>query len=89
MDNRYIRVPKELLQNKSVSLKAKGMYALILSLPVNWDCSIQELVEVSGTGKAAVRSAVQELEQSGYLERHQMMDDNGQFCGMEYELKER
>lgn len=89
MDGKYVQVPKELLLCKSISLKAKGLYALILALPINWECSIAELVEVSGAGKSMIQAAIKELEQNGYLERHQLMDENGQFCGMEYETKER
>ena len=89
MDGKYVQMPKELLLNKSVSLKAKGLYALILALPTNWECSVTELVESSGVGKSMIQAAIKELEQSGYLERHKLMDENGQFCGMEYELKER
>ena len=75
------------MQDRRITLKAKGLYALILSLPVNWDCSVAELMEVSGNGKHVIQSALKELECAGYLERHQMFDENGHFCGMEYELK--
>lgn len=89
MDGKYVQMPRELLLRKSISLKAKGLYALILALPTNWECSVAELVETSGAGKSMIQAAIKELEQNGYLERHQVTDENGQFFGMEYELKER
>lgn len=89
MDGKYVQVPKELLDNKAVSLKAKGLYALILAQPLYWENSILALVEASGSSKYIITLALQELERAGYLERHQLVDENGQFCGMEYEIKER
>jgi len=85
---KYIQVPKELLDNKAVSLKAKGLYALILAQPLHWENSIMALVEASGASKHIISLTLQELEEAGYLERHQLTED-GRFCGMEYELKER
>ncbi len=88
MPDRYILLPKVILEDKKLSLTAKGLYALILSLPLHWNCSIAYLVEESGMSKHIVCRTVQELEKCGYLERHQM-NDEGRFCGMEYVLKER
>lgn len=84
----HVKMPRSVLSDKSLSLKAKGLYALILSLPTSWNCSIKYLVEESGVSKHIIWKTVQELEKKGYLERHQM-NDEGRFCGMEYVLKER
>ena len=88
MNEKYIQVPKILLEDKRVSLRAKGLYALILAQLLHWENSIMALAEASGASKHIIWRALQELEQNGYLERHQLTE-GGRFCGMEYELKER
>lgn len=85
---KYVQVPQELINNKAISLKSKGLYALILTQPLHWENSISALAEASGAGKYAISLALQELEQAGYLERHKLKE-YGRFCGMEYVLKER
>ena len=86
MNDQYVHVPESLLKDQSLSLKAKGIYALILSLPLHWQCSIEELLEVCIEGRHVVRQALLELEKRGYLERREMRD-HGRIAGMEYILK--
>lgn len=88
MTDNYVKVPKGMLADKNLSLRAKGLYALMLSLPSYWNGSIRYFVEESGMSKHVIWKTVRELEEHGYLERHQM-NDEGRFCGMEYVLKER
>ena len=85
----YVRIPKSVLLDRSLSLRAKGLYGLILSLPSQWNGSIQYFTEESGMSRHAVCKTIQELESKKYLVRHQMVDENGCFAGMEYELKVR
>lgn len=84
----YIKIPGGVVSDKALSLRAKGLYAIILSLPSSWTCSIQYLTEESEESKHVVCKTVQELESKGYLERRQIIDENGCFAGMEYVLKE-
>lgn len=84
----YIKIPGGVVSDKALSLRAKGLYAMILSLPSSWTCSIQYLTEESGESKHVVCKTVRELESKGYLERRQIIDENGCFAGMEYVLKE-
>lgn len=72
------------LRNKTLSLKAKGLLSYMLSLPEDWDYSIKGLAANSGDGVAAVRSALQELEEAAYLIRRQGRGVNGVFAGYEY-----
>ena len=56
-------------QERNMSLKAKGLLSLMLSLPENWDYSIRGLTTLSKDGRDAVMGALQELEEFGYLVR--------------------
>lgn len=66
-------------QDKEISLKAKGLLGLMLSLPSNWDYSINGLVAIVKENKAAVQSTLKELEEHKYLKRTRVQDETGRF----------
>lgn len=66
-------------QDKEISLKAKGLLGLMLSLPSNWDYSINGLVAIVKENKAAVQSTLKELEEHMYLKRTRVQDETGRF----------
>lgn len=71
-----------------MSLKAKGLISLMLSLPDDWDYSIAGLATLSKDGKDSIMSALGELEKFGYLTRTRLTDDKGRFAGVEYNIYE-
>ena len=75
-------------KEKEMSLKAKGLLSLMLSLPDDWDYSIIGLVQLSKDGKDSVMNALAELEELGYLVRTQTTDDRGRFAGYDYDIYE-
>lgn len=75
------------LRDMNMSLKAKGMLSMMLSLPPTWDYSINGLVAICKEEATAVRSALTELEKLGYLIRVQKRDENGHF-DYEYNIYE-
>lgn len=75
-------------KEKNMSLKAKGLLSLMLSLPDSWNYTIAGLVSLSKDGKDSVMSALSELEKFGYLIREQKVNDKGQFSGVEYNIYE-
>lgn len=76
-------------KEKKMSLKAKGLLSLMLSLPDDWDYSIAGLTTLSKDGKDGVMSALGELEKFGYLSRVRLTNDKGQFAGVEYNIYEQ
>lgn len=75
-------------KEKDMSLKAKGLISLMLSLPDDWNYSIAGLVKLSKDGKDSVMSALAELEKFGYLKRTRLINSKGQFAGVEYDIFE-
>lgn len=75
-------------KEKKMSLKAKGLLSLMLSLPDDWDYSIAGLVTLSKDGKDSVMTALAELEEFGYLTRSRKTDSKGRFSGVEYQIFE-
>jgi hypothetical protein len=75
-------------KEKKMSLKAKGLLSLMLSLPDDWNYSVSGLVTLSKDGKDSVMSALAELEEFGYLTRVRLTNGKGQFSGIEYNIFE-
>ena len=71
-------------KDRNLSLKAKGLLSMMLSLPEEWDYSAAGLVKLSKDGRDSVNSALKELETAGYLTRRQVVNSRGQFDGYEY-----
>ncbi len=75
------------LRNKEMSLKAKGLMSLMLSLPPKWDYSIGGLVAICKESHTSIRSALKELEENQYLIRERKNNEKGYFV-YEYILYE-
>lgn len=73
----FSQTPVSLLNNKKVSMKAKGMYAFIQSKPNEWNFSAKRISGQTKEGVSSVNSCLQELESSGYLERIKSKNDKG------------
>lgn len=78
-----------MLRDPRLSLKTKGLFAVMLSKPGSWEFSIAALSREVGAGKDAIRTSLQELIDAGYLERDkQSHDGGGKFGGSVYTLHE-
>ena len=86
--NNYTVMSNYHLRDKALSLKAKGLLSLMLSLPETWDYTLSGLARISLEGKDAIRAAVVELEKAGYIQRGQTTDKAGKFSGNEYIIRE-
>lgn len=80
-------IDNAIFRNKGLSLKAKGMLCLLLSLPDNWKFSVEGLAGCSTDGKSAVTSALNELEDAGYFHREQARN-KGNFGDAIYVISE-
>lgn len=67
------------LRQKDLSLKAKGLMSLCLSLPKNWDYSISGLVTLSNDGRDSVANTLKELRNFGFLNVEKIRTDKGTF----------
>ena len=76
-------------KEKGMSLKAKGLLSLMLSLPDDWNYTVSGLVTLSKDGKDGVMAALVELEKMGYLTRERTTNSKGQFNGIEYNIYEQ
>ena len=81
MSNHHLRNPK-------LSLKAKGLLSLMLSLPEDWDYTTKGLAQICKEGVDSIGTALKELERYGYLTRRRLRCENGQLGDIEYTIHE-
>ena len=76
------------LQDRQLSLKAVGLLSKMLSLPEGWDYTVAGLASICKEGKTAIRAALVELEEAGYMRRRQTHGAGGEFSSNEYVIYE-
>lgn len=84
----YTCISNECLKDRELSLKAKGLLVLMLSLPENWDYSIEGLTAICSECKNTIVNILNELEQSGYLIRTKVRNEKGQIINTCYDIYE-
>ena len=77
------------LRDMSLSLKAKGLLSLMLSLPENWDYTMKGLAHICKDGIDSISGGIRELEAHGYLIRARVRGANGQLGSIEYTILEQ
>ena len=77
------------LRNTALSLKAKGLLSLMLSLPENWDYTTKGLARICKDGADSICSTVKELEEYGYIIRERIRNNAGQLTTVEYTILEQ
>ena len=77
------------LRNTGLSLKAKGLLSLMLSLPEEWDYTTKGLAHICKDGVDSICAGVRELEEHGYVIRERVRNENGQLGAIEYTILEQ
>mgnify|MGYP000442775786 FL=1 len=77
------------LRNGKLSLKAKGLLSMMLSLPEDWNYTTRGLAAICKEGVDAIGGALRELETAGYIVRHQLRDRQGRISDTEYVIYEQ
>ena len=77
------------LKDTGLSLKAKGLLSLMLSLPEDWNYTTRGLAAICKEGVDAIGSAIRELEAAGYIIRRQLRGEKGRITDTEYVIYER
>lgn len=75
------------LRDRNLSLKAKGLLSLMLSLPEDWDYSVKGLEQICKETKDTINGILNELEENGYLTRKRIYT-NGKISDWEYNIYE-
>lgn len=73
----FTTVDNTVLNDTSLSWKAKGLFVYLWSQSDEWDFYETEVVKHSTDKIASLKSGLKELEQQGYLKRQRKRDDKG------------
>lgn len=76
------------LRDTNLTLKSKGLLSMMLSLPDEWNYTTRGLAAICKEGVDAIGAALRELEQAGYIERHQLRGEGGRISDTEYIIYE-
>lgn len=77
------------LKDRTLSLKAKGLLSMMLSMPEEWNYSTRGLAAICKEGVEAISNALKELEKFGYIVRRQLRGTNGRITDTEYIIFEK
>ena len=69
--DRYVTLAKTALEDPKLSLKAKGLWAYLMSKPDTWVVMVAHLISIGPDGRVAIMSALRELEDAGYVVRQE------------------
>jgi len=75
-------------QDTRLSLEARGLFALMGSLPEDWEYTVSGLAAKAGCGRDKIRRLLREMQNVGYLVREQSHDSGGKFAGNVYVLQD-
>lgn len=84
----YTIMSNVFLQDKNLSIKAKGFLAVVMGLPDDWEFSIRGVCTILKEGKSAVYNVIDELKENGYCIVSNERNDHGLFAGNDYTFYE-
>lgn len=88
-DRAYSVVANAPFNNTSLSWKARGILAYLLTKPDDWEIVVADLLNQSEKdGRESLRGGLNELREAGYLVLVDRRDENGRFLGRGYDLHE-
>lgn len=84
VDSAYVQIPNETLQDKTLSFEARGLLAMLLSMPADWEIHKSWVVEQSNAGKDKVNAIFRELLDAGYIRKEEGQRKRGKFSHDDY-----
>ena len=77
------------LRDQNLSLKAKGLLSIMLSLPDDWNYTTKGLAAICKEGTEAIGTGLKELEKAGYIVRRLIRGEHGRITDTEYTIYEQ
>lgn len=84
----YTTIDNGIFRDTDMSLKARGLLVTMLSLPPEWDYSVNGLCSIVKDGRDSIRACLVELEELGYLVRERARNEKGQLTTSRYDIYE-
>lgn len=77
----FVQIPHSFLRDKELSTEARFLGVYLSALPKNWNVNFEQVAYELGWSYSKIRKVVKELMAFGILEREEMRDEKGRFCG--------
>lgn len=87
LETNYTKIPNQLIDDTSISDKAKVTYIKMRRCAPSWTFSVRGLAKVLKKSIGTISGALKELEEKGYIERRQTRDEFNRFSRMEYTIR--
>ena len=86
----YTMINNQMYQAKNMSLRAKGLLSVMLSVPKNWDFSIRGLAAICKEKEDTIKTVLKELKELGFVEvkKQYPSKENGGRIRTEYIIRE-
>lgn len=84
----YVQIPNAWLRDARLSRRARGLLAELMTHRAGWHITVASLQKTGPEGRDAIRGAVLELAECGYLQRRQTQGAGGRFNEIEYEISD-
>lgn len=88
VETNYLQYPNAWARDARLSRRARGLLVELSSHKAGWEVTLESLMEHGTEGREALRTAIAELEEFGYLRREKQKTQGGQFAGIDYILAE-
>jgi len=88
-NSNYTTIDNSVSKDIKLSLKAKGLLLVIMSLPNDWDFTINGISMICKEGRDSIYSAINELIKNGYCSRIKIKNDKGVIVGSDYTFYEQ
>jgi len=75
----FVIISNQVIRDRRLTFRARGVLALLLSMPDNWKTSADAICRHALEGRDAIRKALRELEDCGYIRRQTNRDQTGRF----------
>lgn len=85
VNDQYVVIPNETAQDSNLTFEARGLLALMLSLPCDWEIYKEWLLSQSPNCKRdKLTRLLGELTSSGYIRKSQKRNSHGKFISNDY-----
>lgn len=86
--NKFVTISNTPFKDRSLSLKAKGLLGVIMTLPDNWNFTIAGIATCLKESTGAISTAIKELMDAGYCVREIVYDDSHRIAGYSYKFSD-
>ena len=85
-ETNFTILPNELLRDPALSCRDRGLLVYLLSLPPDWDVSINGLAAMLPDGRGFVTASLKRLREVGYVIKQTIRDEEGKIRGTDWHV---